>query len=98
MAVVFYSARALSDLERLIDFLAVDAPQTAVEVGELIVTAVEVLERHPLIGRPVDAGLRELTISLGKTGYVALYRFHPRRRAVWVLRIRHQREAGYPDA
>lgn len=98
MAVVFYSPRALGDLERLVVFLAESAPQTAEETGELITSAVEVLERHPLIGRPVESGLRELIISLGKTGYVALYRFHPRRRAVWVLRIRHQREAGYPDA
>lgn len=98
MAVVFYSAQALGDLHRLVEFLAETAPQSAEETAELIVSAVDVLGRHPLIGRPVESGLRELIISLGKTGYVALYRFHPRRQLVWVLRIRHQREVGYPGA
>ncbi|GMU61993.1 MAG: hypothetical protein AMXMBFR34_37560 [Myxococcaceae bacterium] len=93
MAVVLYSARAVEDLARLTDFVA----QTSGEVVCLITTAVAVLERHPLIGRPTGYGLRELVISRGRTGYLALYRFHPRRDAVWVLRARHQREAGYPD-
>ncbi|MEW6432117.1 MAG: type II toxin-antitoxin system RelE/ParE family toxin [Myxococcota bacterium] len=92
------SPRALGDLEWLIHSLAESSPQTAEETGELITSAVGVLERHPLIGRLVESGLRELVISLGPTGYVALYRFHSRRRAVWVVRIRHQPAAGYPAA
>lgn len=39
--------------------------------------------------------LRELVISYGRTGYVALYRFLPLRDEVRVLAIRHQREIGY---
>lgn len=97
MAVVLYSARALEDLDRVIAFHGGAGESAAVDVVGLITSAVTVLERHPLIGRPVEHGLRELVISLGKTGYVALYRYHPRRRAVWLLRLRHQREAGYPD-
>jgi plasmid stabilization system protein ParE len=39
--------------------------------------------------------LRELVISRGRTGYVALYSFEEDRDAVLILAIRHQREAGY---
>jgi plasmid stabilization system protein ParE len=53
------------------------------------------LKRHPHIGRPARGRLRELVISYGRTGYVALYRVSPRRDRIEVLAIRHQREAGY---
>jgi hypothetical protein len=36
-------------------------------------------------------------ISWGDTGYLALYRFDAARDLVRILRIRHQREAGYTD-
>ena len=41
--------------------------------------------------------LRELVISHGATGYLALYRFDAARALVRILRIRHQREAGFRD-
>ncbi|MBI5751801.1 MAG: hypothetical protein HZA59_06610 [Hydrogenophilales bacterium] len=50
----------------------------------------------PLIGRRVEGELRELAISFGKTGYVALYRFLPSREQVRILAIRRQRELDYP--
>jgi plasmid stabilization system protein ParE len=49
-----------------------------------------------MIGRLVEDGVRELVISRRKTGFVALYRFTPRYDLVTILRIRHQRELGYP--
>jgi plasmid stabilization system protein ParE len=61
----------------------------------LILAAVGVLEYHPLMGRPAEVGLRELVISRGKTGYLALYRYDEARDRVLVLSVRHQREAGY---
>lgn len=63
---------------------------------EAVCEAVAILGHHPLIGRGVKHGFRELVISRGKTGFVALYRFAPRDDRVTVLRIRHQRELGYP--
>ena len=92
---VFYSERALSDLERLVDFLASDDEAAATQAARVIIDAVTVLERHPYIGRPVRGRLRELVISHGRTGYVALYRVTMRRDRVEVLALRHQREAGY---
>jgi hypothetical protein len=41
-----------------------------------------------------EEGLRELLISYGKSGYVALYSYEQRQDVVLVLAIRHQREAG----
>ena len=38
--------------------------------------------------------MRELVISHGSTGYLALYRYHEIRDLVTVLAIRHQRELG----
>jgi len=95
LVTIFYSARALADLDRLFDFLAAVDLAAAVHAAEAIVDAVKILERHPHIGRPVRGRLRELVISYGRTGYVALYRVSPRREWVEVLAIRHQREAGY---
>ena len=93
---VLLSARAVADLERLVEFLEPNAPEAAAELEELLLSALRVLRRHPLVGRSVSPPLRELVISYGKTGYLALYVFDARRRRVVVHAIRHQREAGYP--
>ncbi len=92
---ISYASRALDDLQRLTDFLLNPDPQAAAETVDLIAEAVSLLGRHPLIGRPVESGLRELVISRGRTGYVALYCAEERMDAVLILAIRHQREAGY---
>lgn len=95
MAKLSYSGRALADLERLTDFLIGIDPKAAFETVGLIEEAVGLLARHPLIGRSVEFPLRELVISRGRTGYVALYSFEVVQDAVLILAIRHQREAGY---
>ncbi|MEO6562492.1 MAG: type II toxin-antitoxin system RelE/ParE family toxin [Nitrosospira sp.] len=94
MAKLSYSEGALADLERLTDFLIDNDPGAAAETLELIEEAVNLLIRHPLVGRPVEYGLRELVISRGSTGYVALYSLEEDQNAVLILAIRHQREAG----
>lgn len=95
MAALIYAPRALADLERLFEFLAEKDPGAAVAAAQAIREAVAILERHPLIGRPVEHGLRELVISHGRTGYVALYRHVLPDGVVLILALRHQREVGY---
>ena len=97
MATVVYSARALENLERAFEYIAQNDPSTTLDAATAIQSAVSTLAAHPLIGRRIERELRELVISFGKSGYVALYRFLPHLEVVRVLAIRHQRELGYPD-
>jgi plasmid stabilization system protein ParE len=60
-----------------------------------ISSAVDALAAHPLLGRRVEGDLRELVISYGATGYIALYRYVVPLDQVRVLALRHQREIGY---
>ena len=94
MARLSYARRALSDLERLTDFLRASDPAAAEVTADLIAEAVRILRNHPLIGRPAENGLRELAISRGRSGYLALYSFEEAADTVLVLAVRHQREAG----
>lgn len=87
-----FATRAFEDFDRLTEFLLDRAPELAAETVPLILGGLRTLKDHPLIGRPVEADLRELLISRGRTGYVALYRYNPATDVVLVLRIRHQRE------
>ncbi len=95
MARLSYTHRALADLERLTDFLQASDPVAAIDTTDLIIEAVQVLGNHPLIGRPVERSLRELVISRGRSGYLALYTYLQAEDVVLILAIRHQREAGY---
>jgi len=85
MAQVVYAAHALGDVER--------AHQSANAAA--IQSAVQNLAAHPLVGRRVEEDMRELVISFGDTGYIALYRFVVQQDTVRVLALRHQREIGY---
>lgn len=102
MTELVYTEQALRDLERHSDFLLATDPQAAQDTAVLIFDALEILVLHPEIGRKVHFGQRELVISRGRTGYLALYRFLPHIDRILVLALRHQRESGYkgmwPDA
>ena len=96
MAEIVYSRHAFTDLERLADFLVKNAPDAAVAAIDVIQDGIGILERHPLIGRACEEGLRELPISYGKSGYVLFYSHEQSQDIVLVLTIRHQREVGFP--
>ena len=98
MAEVIYARRAVDDLERLLLFLEREQPGASAAAAAIIADGLGILERHPLIGRPVEHDLRELLISRGRSGYAALYGYQRAQDVVLVLAIRHQREAGYADA
>ena len=94
MSRVVYARKSFEDIERLADFLIDVNRSAAWHTGKIIQDGISVLERHPLIGRPVEAGLRELVVSRGRSGYVALYRYDVARDEVMILALRHQRETG----
>ncbi|MBI5612903.1 MAG: type II toxin-antitoxin system RelE/ParE family toxin [Gammaproteobacteria bacterium] len=96
MAQVVYTRNALANLERAFAFLAEHDPAAAVDAAVAIREAVRILSGHPLIGRRVEGEIRELVISYGKTGYIALYRILPEQGLIRILAIRHQRELDYP--
>jgi plasmid stabilization system protein ParE len=95
VAEIVYSARAIENLEHAFRFLLAENPDAAVAAADAIASAIDTLAAHPLIGRRVEADLRELVISFGATGYIALYRFVVTLDQVRVLALRHQREIGY---
>ena len=95
MAQVVYSARALDHIDRAFQFLRDKDPAAARSAVAAIQSAVDNLAAHPLVGRRLEGELRELVISYGHSGYVALYRFVIARDEVRILAIRHQREVGF---
>jgi len=95
VAQVVYSARSLAHIERAFQLLRDKNPTAAVSAVTAIQSAVDNLRAHPFIGRRIEGELRELTISYGESGYVALYRFVASQDEVRVLAIRHQRELSF---
>jgi len=86
---------ALRDIDRLTEFLIEQDARAAVATARILIDGLGILKQHPLIGREAEAGLRELVISRGRSGYVALYRFDVAADTALVLTLRHQREGGY---
>jgi plasmid stabilization system protein ParE len=97
MPALVVAEQAISDLGRIADFLAEVDPESAAAVAALIREALGILVRHPKIGRPTGHDHRELVISQGHTGFVALYEFDEAREQIVVHAIRHQREAGFDE-
>jgi plasmid stabilization system protein ParE len=95
VAKVIYSARSLGHIERAFQLLRDKNPGAALNAAAAIQSAIENLTPHPLAGRRVEGELRELIISYGQSGYVALYRFVISRDEVRILAIQHQRELGF---
>jgi plasmid stabilization system protein ParE len=97
MARVILAQEIGDDFDRIFEFLFEHTPERAAERIADIVSALDILQSSPMIGRPVDnhPGMRELVISNGAHGYLALYRFLPEFVAVFVLAIRSQRELRY---
>jgi len=95
VATVVYSRHALDHIERAFQFLRDKNPDAAQNAVAAIRSAVDNLAAHPLVGRRLEGELRELIISYGHSGYVALYRFVIATDEVRILAIRHQREVGF---
>ena len=96
MIKIVYHDKARDDVARLVEFLIEFDVEAALATFGIIDEAISLLKNHPEIGRPTENdSLRELVISRGRTGYVALYEFDELRELVIVLRVKHQRESGF---
>lgn len=95
MVRVEWSDLAFADIDRLDAFLRAKAPQAADEAFFVIYQAAAELVDFPEIGRPatdMPGGYRELPVPFSNSGYVILYYYDG---VVSIVRVRHQREAGY---
>ena len=95
MARLVLAPRALQDVERLTAFLIESDPGAATATADLLFGGLRILKEHPLVGRPAEHAYRELLISRGRTGYVALYKHDVERDVAIVLAVRHQRAGGF---
>lgn len=84
-------------MERCRQFLAKKSPAASRRAAQAISQQLGLLATQPGIGRPLDdePGLRELIVSFGDSGYVALYHYEQKTDTVLMLAFRHQTEAGY---
>ena len=88
---------AADDLQRLFEFLAEHDLAAAERAREAIAKAFDFLRAFPFACRkatPEHPFLREMVISFGHAGYVALYEIE-NEDTVTVLAIRHQREDDF---
>ncbi len=100
---VIFSREADEDLERLIDHVIareLNSPTGDLAIAaralEAIEQACQLLTHSPFSCRKVgeNAFVRELIISLGGSGYVALFEIHDAQRVI-IGAIRHQHESDY---
>jgi len=94
---VRYTREAKEDLERLYRFLLNQDLSSAKRARNAIKKGMEFLKDFPFACRkatPESPFLREMLISFGHRGYVALYEIEDKA-TVTILAIRHQREEDY---
>ncbi len=92
-----FAPAAAQDLQRLFDFLAEQDLAAAKRARAAIGKAIEFLQIFPFSCRKAtreNPFLRELVISFGDSGYVALFEIEDTEN-VTVLAVRHQREDDY---
>ena len=94
---VRFASAAADDLQRLFDFLAEQDVNAAKQALDAIRKAMGMLQNFPFSCRkaaPDNPFLRELIISFGNAGYVALFEIE-NADTVTVLAVRHQREDDF---
>ena len=94
---VRFTPAAARDLQRLFDFLAQRDAKAARGARSAIAKGIEFLQDFPFSCRKASPELplfRELIISFGANGYVALFEIEDKQ-TVTVLAVRHQREEDF---
>jgi toxin ParE1/3/4 len=91
---ILLSQDAVSDIERVREFLHLNNPEAAKRALRVIFAALEKLPVFPDLGRRTeDADIRQIVIRFGAAGYIVRYTILPDGGDVLVLRIWHGREA-----
>lgn len=91
--------QATAGLEKAYLFLADKSEEAAIGAIKAIREKVLLLEQFPNAGRPADdmePEYRELLIPFGGAGYVLVYEVLGN--SVYILALKHQKEAGYYEA
>ena len=97
MARVIYGPGGLAQLEDTYRSLRAEDPSSAATALHAVCSVIAALAAHPLLGRRLDAGLRELTTGYGPTQCITVYRFDVPRDEVRVLAVRRSpRHAALP--
>lgn len=94
---VRFAPAAADDLQRLVEFLADNDLKAAERARLAIGEALKLLSLFPFSCRKASAEnafLREMVITFGRDGYVALFEIEEAT-VVTVLSVRHQREDDY---
>lgn len=94
---VRYTEAAREDLKRLVTFLAEQDLQAAQQARKAIAESINLLQEFPFTCRkaiPENPLLREMVISFGAAGYIALFEIEDNN-TVTILAVRHQREDDY---
>ena len=92
-----FTHRSRDDLKRLYLFLYRQDKGSAKHARDNIYKAIDTLRTFPFTCRKAQAGspfIRELVISFGANGYVALFEIEEDN-IVTILAVRHQREDDY---
>ncbi len=93
MAKLVWRERALSDVDRLYQFIHEKSPEAASRAAHVILRGSLHLETTPKLGRPMSdtSGRRELFIPFGSSFYVIRY-FLDSDDTVVIVRVWHSRE------
>jgi plasmid stabilization system protein ParE len=90
---IVFAREAVSDLERLRNFLYKRNPDAAARAMTAIGSAIYSMGTFPERGRPSSlTGARELIVSFGRSAYVLRYAHLSETNEVVVLRVWHGRE------
>ena len=91
---IVFSPDAVADVERLRTFVDQTNPGAAQRAMARIFEAIDRVQEFPDLGMPTgDAGIRQIVIRFGASGYILLYAILAETADIIITRIWHGREA-----
>lgn len=91
---ILFSPDAVEDVERLRSFLDQRNPDAARRALASIWAAIDRLPEFPELGMSTDdAGIRQIVVRFGASGYIVRYAVLPEEENILITRIWHGREA-----